>query len=163
MKNIYNISFSRLIASHLAGRIRNPKFIAYMLTLIYPLEELHSVFLSFANTLNTEVNSQICYMRAMLNDEFDFYDRRIQVRTINPDFDSILTWHIDTDKRTLVGSRGSGNECLRNAKGQLGKNISNFKIVFPKGFSLSESEMSRLIAMINNNKLASKKYSIVFE
>lgn len=163
MKNIYNISFSSLIASHLANRIRNSVFIAYLLMLVHPLEELQSIFLSYANSLNTDINSQVCYMRTMLNDEFDYYDRRIKVRTVKPDFDSVLTWHINTPKRILVGERGSGNECLRNARGQLGKNIPSFEIVFPSGYVLSDSESGKLRSLVNNNKLASKQYTIVYE
>lgn len=163
MKNFYNISFSRLIASHLANRIRNSVFIAYLLMLVHPLEELQSIFLSYVNTLNTDIYSQICYMRTMLNDEFDFYERRIKIRTVKPDFNSILTWHISTPRRILVGERGSGSECLRNARGQLGRNIPSFEIVFPVGFLLSDSELGKLKSLVNNNKLASKQYIIVYE
>lgn len=163
MKNIYNISFSSLIASHLANRIRNSVFIAYLLILVHPLEELQSIFLSYVNSLNTDINSQVCYMRTMLNDEFDYYERRVKVRTVKPDFDGVLTWHINTPKRILVGERGSGNECLRNARGQLGKNIPSFEIVFPLGYSLSDSESGKLRSLVNNNKLASKQYTIVYE
>jgi hypothetical protein len=99
----------------------------------------------------------------MLNDEFDYYSRRIKVRTVRPDFNSILTWHINTPRRILVGERGSSNECLRNARGQLGRNIPSFEIVFPVGFSLSDSELGKLKSLVNNNKLASKQYIIVYE
>ena len=163
MKNYYKISFSRLIASHLANKIRNSILIAYLLMLVYPLTELHSIFLSYVRSLNTDVYTQICYMRTMLNDEFDFFERRIFVRTIKPDFDSFLTWDIQTTKRTLVGERGSGNECLRNARGQLGRNLPSFEIVFPVGFALSEREQGRLRSLVNNNRLASKQYMVVYE
>lgn len=163
MKNIYNISFSRLIASHLAHKIRNTTAISYLLMLVRPLEELHSIFLAYVNSVNTDVFSQICYMRAMLNDEFDYYERRIKIRTVKPDFNNILTWHIDTPKRIMVGARGSGNECLRNTRGQLGRNIPSFEIVFPIGYSLSKSEESRLRSLVNKNKLASKQYIIIYE
>lgn len=163
MKNYYNISFSRLVASHLANRIRNPILIAYLLILVRPLEELQSMFLSYVNSLNTDIYSQICYMRALLNNEFDYYERRIKIRTVKPDFYSLLTWDIQTSRRILVGERYSGNECLRNSKGQLGKNIPAFEIVFPVGFSLSASEENRVKALINNHKLASKQFIITYE
>lgn len=163
MRNFYNISFSRLIASHLPHRLRKSVFIAYLLMLVHPLEELQSMFLSYASTLNTAINTQVCYMRTILNDEFDYFERRIRVRTVKPDFNSELTWHINTPRRTLVGERGSGEECLRNAQGQLGRNIPSFEIVFPEGYVLSDSENGKLKSIVNNNKLASKHYRIVHE
>lgn len=165
MKNYYNISLSRLLASQLAHRLRKPVIIAYLLALVRPQEELQTEFLAYVASVGTNVNSQTCYMRGILNDEFDYYERRIKVRTVKPDFDSIITWDKATNKRLLIGTMGSeeNKPFLLNAKGQIGKNHPSFEIVFPKGFALSEVEHNRIKTLVSLHGLASKNFAIVYE
>lgn len=165
MKNYYKISFARLAVIHLANRIRNSVMIAYIMVMVKPLEDLQFQFLDYVRSVDTTVNSQVCYMRGMLNDEFDYHDRRIIVRTVKKDFDSLLTWDISILRRIIVHTKGSENyePLLREKKGQIGKKLVDFEVVFPKGFSYTESELDRIKSKINSHMLASKKYNIVYE
>lgn len=165
MKNYYNISFARLAVIHLASRIRNSVMIAFVMVLMKPLEDLQFQFLDYVHSVNTTVNSQVCYMRGMLNDEFDYHERRILVRTVKKDVDKLLTWDISIPKRMIICTKGfdSYEPLLREKKGQLGKKLIDFEVVFPKGFSYTESELDRLKSKINSHTLASKKYNIVYE
>lgn len=164
MKNYFNISLSRLLASQLAHRLRKPVIIAYLLALIRPQEELQTDFLAYVASLGTNSNTQTCYMRRMLNDEFDYYERRIKVRTVKPSFENIITWDKTTNKRLLIGTLGSkeNKPFLLNAKRQIGKNQPSFEIVFPKGFALSEVERKRIKTLVSLHGLASKNFTIVY-
>jgi hypothetical protein len=128
-----------------------------------PLDTIQRDFVRFDESLQTKSNAQICYMQGVINDEFDYYERRIKVRNYEFDFSSLLTWNINTTKRTLVGTRGSGNEYLRNAAGQIGANVTDFKIILPDKFFLSVDEEKKMRILVNKNKLASKKYIITHE
>lgn len=163
MKKYYNINYSLLVLLLTPTLLRNDLIRLLLLALIKPLNELQNDFVRFDESLQTKNNAQICYMQAMINDMFDFYDRRIKVRNNEFDFSSLLTWKITTTKRTMVGTRESGNEYLRNAKGQIGANVPDFEIVFPAGFTLSQDEQRNLRLLINRNKLATKKYIISHE
>lgn len=163
MKKYYNINYSLLVLLLTPTLLRNDLFRLFLLSLIRPLDDLQSDFVRYDESLQTKNNAQICYMQAVINDEFDFYERRIKIRNYVFDFDSLLTWKITTVKRTVVGTRGSGNEYLRNAKGQIGANVTDFEIVFPVGYELSQNEQRNLRLLVNRNKLATKKYIISHE
>ena len=81
MKNIYNISYSRAALLLLPFMLRKKTIIAFMATFMRPLEVMNDDFVTYRQSIDTSVNSQICYMRAMLNDYFDYYERRIIIRT----------------------------------------------------------------------------------
>lgn len=163
MKKYYNINYSLLVLLLTPTLLRNDLFRLFLLSLIRPLDDLQGDFVRYDESLKTKNNAQICYMQAVINDEFDFYERRIKIRAFDFDFSSLLTWKITTTKRTVVGTRGSGNECLRNAKGQIGANVTDFRIVFPVGYELSQDEQRNLRLLVNKNKLATKKYIISHE
>jgi hypothetical protein len=52
---------------------------------------------------------------------------------------------------------------LLSRDGLIGANNVDFEIVFPRGYTLSVSELRHLRTLVNQNKLASKKYRIVYE
>lgn len=163
MKKYYNINYSLLVLLLTPTLFRNDLFRLFLLSMIKPLDDLQNDFVRYDESLQSKNNAQICYMQVVINNEFDFYERRVKVRNYVFDFDSLLTWKITTLKRTEVGTRGSGNEYLRNAKGQIGANVPDFEIVFPTGYELSQAEQRNLRLLVNRNKLATKKYIISHE
>jgi len=163
MKKYYNINYSLLVLLLTPTLLRNDLIWIFLFSLVRPLDDAQKDFIRYDESLQSKINAQICYLQTLINDEFDFYERRIKIRNYEFDFDSLLTWKITTTKRTVVGTRGSGNEYLRNAKGQIGANVPDFEIVFPVGFTLSQDEQRNLRLLVNRNKLATKKYIISHE
>lgn len=137
--------------------------LAFCMALVRPLEVLNEAFTDYRATLDLSVKSQTCYLQAVINNEFDFYKRRIYVRNYEFDFYNLLTWNIATPSRTLVGVRGTGEEYLRNNRGQIGVNIPDFEIVLPLNFTLSNESNQILKRVVNKYKLATKKYIISYE
>lgn len=163
MRNIYNISFSRVALLLVAFFIRKKTLIALLSALMRPLEDLSEEFTLYHGNIDTSVKSQICYMRGMINDEFDYYDRRIKIRTAPLDKDYYLLWQDQYDKPIMVYNEDypeTFKPYLLSKDGQIGTNNPDFEIVLPEGYSLSEQERIRMESLINNHKLASKKYII---
>lgn len=162
MRNIYNISFSRAAMLLLPFIIRKRLVLAFIAAFMQPLERMNEDFEAYRNSLDTSVNSQICYMRALLNNHFDYYERRIIVRNAPLDRDYYLLWDEQYDKPNMLWDEGDENyqPYMLNSDWQIGSDNADFEIVFPEGYVLSENDKNQLAALVNNHKLASKTYRI---
>lgn len=163
MRNIYNISYSRVALLLLPFIIRKKLLIAFLAALMRPLEDLNEEFGAYRNSIDTSVNSQICYMRGMINDYFDYYERRIIVRTAPLNKDYYLLWQDQYNKPNMIYNEEypeTYQPYLLNSDWQIGTNNPDFEIVFPAGYELSKNEINQLTTLVNNHKLASKKFSI---
>lgn len=162
MRNIFNISFSRVALLLLFFLIRKKTLVALLSAMLRPLESLNEDFAEYRGSINTQVNSQICYMRGMLNDEFDYFERRIKVRTAEHDIDKLFVWRENLHKPMMVCKRGVDKykPLMLGREGQIGINNHDFEIVLPKGYELSENEETRMRALVDSHKLASKTYII---
>lgn len=163
MKNIYNISYSRVALLLVPFIIRKKILVAFLAAFMRPLENLNEDFTAFRNSVDTSVKSQVCYMRGMLNDYFDYFDRRIKIRTAALDKSYYLLWQDKYNKPIMVYNEDNPDTYkpyLLSKDGQIGTNNPDFEVVLPPGYVLSESDRIQMEALINNNKLASKKYII---
>jgi hypothetical protein len=165
MRKYYDINYSLLVLLLTPVLLRGDVETTFITSLGGPLDSLCNDFNEYAQSLDTRVKAQTCYMQAMLNDEFDFNERRIRVRTAPIDFDYYLLWKENQNKPIMVTKEGTADFApyLLTRDGQNGANNADFEIVFPKGYTLSVSELRHLKILVNQNKLASKKYHIVYE
>lgn len=165
MKKYYNVNYSLLALLLLPTFLRKEMITALVSSFVKPLEDLHSEFLSYVYSLDAHAYSQVCYMQALLNDEFDYNERRIKVRTAPIDFDCYLLWKENQDKPILISGEGSAGFApyLLSTDGQTGSNNIDFEVVLPASFHLSTDEERRMKTLVNKHKLASKKYRIVYE
>ena len=163
MKKYYNTNYSYLATLLLPVRLRAVLITALLRAMVHPLDRINDSFVKYRDNLITSSSSQVCYLQAMLNDEFDYLERRIKIRTTAIDLMSLITHDIKTDRRILVPSADNKNRVLLNARYQIGSSLKDFEIVFPAGYTLSESEQTKLKLIVNRHKLASKKYSITNE
>jgi hypothetical protein len=104
-------------------------------------------------------------MRGMLNDYFDYYQRRIIVRTVKIDNEKYLLWQEAEHKPLMIYNQDYADTykpLLLNSAGQTGDENEDFEIVLPAGYILSKDEGIRMISLLNSHKLASKKYIITY-
>jgi hypothetical protein len=130
-----------------------------------PLENMNTEFEAYRNAVDTSVYSQVCYMRGMLNDYFDYYHRRIIVRNTATDGNSHLIWQEQYDKPYMIYNEDypdTYKPVLLNRDGQTGANDAGFEVVLPAGYILSDDERNRMTALVNSHKLASKKFIITY-
>lgn len=160
-KNYYNISFSRLAVFLIPSLLRLKIVVATADALVRPLGGVFRKFEAFTKSLDTSVNSQVCYMEAIINNAYDYYERRIFIRDAPINYDDFFVFDENNINGVMLPDDDDAKLWVDN--GKLGTTIADFEIVFPKGFSLSGNEIKSLSQVLNSNKLASKKYRIVYE
>lgn len=84
MESIYKIDFDRLVALLLPSFLRKAKMLAFLRILIVPIKSIHYEFQQKRTRQNGDlyrlkINGQVCYLRKMLNDNFDPEKRRIRI------------------------------------------------------------------------------------
>ena len=161
MKKYYNINYSLLVLLLTPTLLRNDVEKALITSLAKPLDLLNDRFKAYVQSLSTRIHAQTCFLQALLNDEFDYYSRRIIVRNIPLATSDYLLRSESSDKPLMLLS-GTAS-LLLNRNGQMGSNGADFEVVLPRSWTLSATESSRMGRIINTNKLASKKYTIVYE
>lgn len=159
-KKYNNINYRLLMLLLTPPSMRNNLINHFIGSLATPLDTLQNEFSQFREGLNTKNNSQICYMQAMLNDEFDFYERRIKVKISDLDIDFYLLWSESKNKFMMLNEDHNEDMYLISSDGLIGINNTDFEIVLPIGFTLSQSEQNKMTQLVNKNKLASKKFKI---
>jgi hypothetical protein len=165
MNKYYNIGYPLLHLLLTPVMLRKPLLSALLIALARPFEALNVDFRAYVQTLEVQANAQVCYMQAALNDEFDYIERRIRVRQAEPEDDASLLWREDQDKPVMLCREGTPGYVpyMLGRDGQAGSGSVDFEIVIPTNMAFSVLEIRRLRALVNKNKLASKKYRIVYE
>jgi hypothetical protein len=159
MNKYYNISYTRLMLLLTPIVLRRGIFSALMSSVARPLEAIHNRFTAYAQAQNKRSNAQVCYMQELLNDEFDFYERRIRVQTTSKE-EKGLIWRESEDKPLKLMS-GYVEFHLLNRDGRLGMYAADFDVIIPSVIDLTPAEIKRLSGLVNKYKLVSKKYRII--
>jgi hypothetical protein len=165
MNRAYKINYSVFALLLIPLVLRGKLFTTMLSAFVRPIELLHTQFIDYMNSISYRANAQTCYLQGVLNDEFDFNERRINVRTAPIDFDYYLLWKENQSKPIMIFKEGTDGFTLYllSRDGLIGANNVDFEIVFPCGYILSVLELRHLRTLVNQNKLSSKKYRIVYE
>lgn len=146
------LNIDKLVVLLLPTFLRKPKLVAWLRTLATPLHKLLYAFQQArtADLYNLAHNSQVCYLRKALNDEFDPQQRRIRIEDGKQ------------NERLYIYSR-SANRPLFLGKVflyQRGDYIDggvDFIVVIPQGL---QYDKYKLEALVNFYKLAGKRWQI---
>jgi hypothetical protein len=160
MNRAYKVNYSVFALLLTPLVLRGQLFITMLSACLRPLELLHEQFSGYMSSISYRANAKVCYLQGLLNDEFDFYSRRIIVRTVPLETESYLLWCEAADKPVMLSN---SEAILLNRDDQLGSNNEDFEVVLPRLWTMSAAEETRIKQIINSNKLASKKSKIVYE
>lgn len=149
---MYNLNIDKLLVLLTPTFLRKPKMVAWLRALATPLNKLLYQFQQArtADLYNLAHNSQVCYLRKALDDEFDSLLRRI---------------HIEDGKqnaRIYIYPRSS-NKPLYLGKVYLYQRGSyidggvDFVVVLPQDL---EYDRYKLEALVNFYKLAGKRWNV---
>ena len=149
---MYNLNIDKLLVLLTPTFLRKPKLVAWLRTLATPLHKLLYDFqrTSQDNLYNLAHNSQVCYLRKALNDEFDDEQRRIRIED-------------GKQKQRLYIYPRSANKPLYLGKlflYQRGDYIDggvDFIVVLPKDLTYDKYKLE---ALVNFYKLAGKRWTI---
>ena len=149
---MYNINIDKLTVLLTPISLRKKRLVAWLRILAMPLNKLLDDFKRERrkDLYNLTHNSQVCYLRKILNDEFDSTKRRIK---------------IEDGKRNIMRYIYQRNENRPLYLGrvflyQRGEYIDggvDFVVVLPQGL---EYDRYKLEALINFYKLAGKRWTI---
>jgi hypothetical protein len=157
--SIFNCQFSTLLLLLTPVALRKKRFAALVQALSQAPGAIHAQFVAFSQSLDRRTGAQTCYMQALLNDEFDFYDRRITVRNAPGEHAGLLLCRQSEDNPMMLGRQGQQYHLL-NRDGQTGMNRVDFEVAIPAAICLTLSENERLKRLVNRYKLVSKKYAV---
>ncbi len=163
MKQYYNVNQTKLAVLFLPTFFRNPLLTAMVGAMVVPAAALQAEIVAKIESVDTGTYSQACALQGVLNDNFDYYFRRIRVDNLAVDKDYILHKRVSGNFQNLNSRVNEGDTYKVSLRGMTGLQSPDFAVIFPSGFALSENELSRLRALIKQNKLASKTYIIKYE
>lgn len=152
-KRVYDIDYDKLVALLQPTFLRQPLTLALLRASVTPVAMLHRQLLAFREEKQTQMscNSQVCYLRKMLNDKFDSYHRRI---TISDAVRRTPLWlyREEEQKNTFLGTVMINREDVIS-------NYSEFEVNIPATLLSQEAE---IIAWLNYYKLATKFYTLKY-
>lgn len=154
---MYNIDFKKLVTWFLPTWLRYGNVLMLVKALNWPIRQLYNAFIRLVDSTLYRLrhNSQVCYLRAALNDSFDNTPRRIVIE----DFDSIDRIYLwaDADNRDV----NIGITQYLWADNAYADSGVDFTVKVPITIVTTDPEIKRLLAMVNQYKLPGKNYNIV--
>ena len=149
----YDVKFKRLALLLLPTFLRRPLIAAVAYASVIPVQYLYVRFIRWKQDTDYRLNNngQVCYLRAVLNDMFDPVD--------NIGF--ITVHHRDENLEKLLPRRESGRVLIVNRRGFSGVSAYDFWVNVPLAL-YGEVDTDRIRAVVNQYKLASKRFSITF-
>ena len=151
----YKISFDKLVVQLLPTFLRKPRMIAFISLFSTELTKLHNNWLIKKTQDETWLNhnSQVCFLRKILNDEFDDLERRIKI-TDGQLYERKYIYTLGEKKPKYLGKL-----FIRQTADYADTGI-DFFVVVPNDINIEQNKY-KLEALINRYKLASKRYKII--
>lgn len=148
----YSVNFRRL-AVLLTPPFLRDKVLYFVYAVFKPLQELHDVWLHnrASNLYKINHNSQVCYLRAALNDAFDYDLRRINIIAGNK-YKKKYIYTRAEQKPVYLGV------LYVHSRDDYEDTGVDFIVEIPNDLVYNEDQMK---ATINFYKLASKRYKIL--
>lgn len=148
----YSVNFRRL-AVLLTPPFLRDKVLYFVYAVFKPLQELHDVWLRnrASNLYKITHNSQVCYLRAALNDAFDYDLRRINIIAGNK-YKKKYIYTRAEQKPVYLGV------LYVHSRDDYEDTGVDFIVEIPNNLVYNEDQMK---ATINFYKLASKRYKIL--
>lgn len=157
--NWYRIDYSKLIRLLLPVRLRKLATIAFIRALTLPVSSLHASFMAYRNDANYKINhnSQVCYLQAVLNDNFDFVQRRIYITDSEILDWTRFLWKESEDKPIMLYE---DSYFMLNSENFIGADSIDFVVFVPSDLGLVLDDYNRMNAFLRYYKLAGKRYII---
>ena len=149
---MYNLNIDKLLVLLTPTFLRKPKLVAWLRTLAMPLNKLLDDFKVHRerDLYNLTHNSQVCYLRKALNDEFDPQLRRIKIEDGTRNIRRYI-YQRNVNRPLYLG------RMFLYLQGNYIDGGVDFVVVLPRGL---EYDKYKLEALVNFYKLAGKRWTI---
>jgi|GEM_PF-326864 len=164
--NIFNIDFSRLVQWNVPTFLRTTVRMKWLTVLIKPVESIYLHFLDwrYEQLYVMSHNSQVVYLRKVLNDKFDPSDRRIQIVNVEV-YEPV--WYYDSAENKPVYHYDTVDESpvYHYDKADFNANNTDFVVKLPiaikPGTPEAVAELERQVRyFVDYYKLYSKEYKL---
>lgn len=160
-KNIYNVDWHKLALMLTPIHLRKSRFVALMLAMVSGLQVVYTKFigLKFSVEYDLTITPQVCMLEKLLNDYFDYDQRRIIIR--DPYERPPLVLYNKSEAIELVlnkKSEGSPVVLYTSLDKHIGTD--DFLIVLPVGMV---ADFAAMAALAKKYCLPTKIFSIVYE
>ena len=152
MSAMYNFNIDKLLVLLTPTFLRKRKLVAWLRTLAMPLNKLLDDFKEHRerDLYNLTHNSQVCYLRKALNDEFDPQLRRIKIEDGTRNIRRYI-YQRNVNRPLYLG------RMFLYLRGNYIDGGVDFVVVLPRGL---EYDKYKLEALVNFYKLAGKRWTI---
>jgi len=152
MSAMYNFNIDKLLVLLTPTFLRKRKLVAWLRTLAMPLNKLLDDFKVHRerDLYNLTHNSQVCYFRKALNDEFDPQLRRIKIEDGTRNIRRYI-YQRNVNRPLYLG------RMFLYLRGNYIDGGVDFVVVLPRGL---EYDKYKLEALVNFYKLAGKRWTI---
>lgn len=151
----YDINYNRLALAIVPLKLRQSLLMNFLYVLLTGVRKASSVFSTYRENTDYRLthNGQVCYLRDVLNDRFDWSERRITIEDVAEGEGAILY------RREL--SRFLMTPVIINKRAFTGSDAVDFAVVVPVALRGAFVE-EQMRALIDTYKLASKRYTIIY-
>jgi hypothetical protein len=163
MEKIFEINYKRLVLLLLPTFLRRSMIVAFLHAMTAPVVTLYNSFIAARknNLYRLRMNGQVCYLRRLLNDAFPSANGAIRIDNSKSvggwqyawdrDYDPYMRYLLIADEDTMFWDKSTILE-----------NVSGFLVLFPPAIYNTNND-AKLRSLLNNYKLLSKSYTIVYE
>lgn len=156
--NIYTVDWNKWVRWLVPGVLRRPKMLAFIRSVIMPVNTIHTSFLYYRNNAlyRLAITPQVCYLERALNDRYDVMERRIYIQdstTLVP----VPLYRQEESKQQVLYRKGNGEPITFYTKAETLQFTSDFIISIPVTVNFN---MSELTAFVNSYKLTSKTFKV---
>jgi hypothetical protein len=160
-RNIYYFNWRKLIRWLTPQPLRKPRLLAFLRAFVSGVQHVHTLFINFkiATEYTLTITPQVVYLEKMLNDRFDFLERRIYI-TDGISYEPLWLALKDENKPKWLSLKSEGKPIWLPLKSEASFFASDFTIVVPPDVVYNENELR---ARVDKYKLAGKQYNIVIK
>lgn len=159
----YDVNFRRLALLLLPTFWRKPLFGAFSFAFVAPVSHLHVRFIQYHRRTDYRLrhNGQVCYLRAVLNDEFDPELRRITLSDSDKTDFGTAVYSRDVNRPLKMPLRVASMGAKIYRRDFIGAGAVDFIIKIPEALRGLIDE-SRLFGVVDTYRLASMRYAILY-
>ena len=154
----YDVNFKKLVVLLTPTFMRVPTITAFLQAAASQIAYLLTLLVKFRTSTNYRLfhNGQVCYLRAVLNDQFDPIDRLIEI----VDAESKAAVMIPRREFEILVPNRYTPVLIVSARGYVGASGFDFVVRVHNYIYTNPTTMLQLKAVVNIYKLASKQFDV---
>jgi|GEM_PF-195368 hypothetical protein len=165
--NIYNINWNSLTALLLPTFLRGPKMLAWLNSLVYPIQLLHAQFLEYRldAIYRIEHTPQVYAIEKVLNEEFDDVLHRIYIED-GEYTEQLYFFTPDEELPVYIFGPNENNPVYFFGENDAANTSVDFIVHLPLSyqgfFEIGSNNRNKLDSLINYYRLPDKTYQIIY-